>query len=192
MANNYFNFTLPFFSTQYGTDWEDFSTIINDNVDNIMKKTYQLYWLNDINSFTTRVSELVLDSLGIEYSSTDTLLTKKIKIRTFVTKYANKGLADTYLDIGEDIVGTSGTIYTSLSTLNWLWGTSRWGSTGDTNNDSIKWCNQPRFYIYIDVDTTDNDELDQIQLIMEQDSLLPAFYRIFLIDSSFTILRIIQ
>ncbi len=189
MANNYFNFTLPTFMVQYGSDWIDFQTIVDDNVDNVMSKTYQLYWLNDPNNFTTRVSELVLDSLGISYSTTDTLLTKKIKIRTFLTKYANKGLADTYLEIGEDIVGTTGTIYTSLEDLNWLWGNSRWGSTGSTFLNSIKWNNQPRFFIYIDVNTTDNDELDQIQLLMQEDSMLPAFYKIFLIDSSFNILR---
>ena len=45
------------------------------------------------------------------------------------------------------------------------------------------------FYVFIDVKTTDSDLLDEIVSIYREGYLLPAFYKIYLIDSDFNILR---
>ncbi len=199
MSNNWFNFTYPLFNTKYGVDWTDYMSITDDNVDYVMNKTYQLYWLNDPNYFTTRIAEIILSSLGIEYTVADTLATKKLKIRQFLTQTAYKGLGSLYLDIAETVTGTRGTIvagiYGGWSAWPFESGISnkgRWGKAGATSSDNIKWSAfQTLFKIYVDVKTLDNIELDLIQEMYRQGMLLPAFYQIYLVDSSFNILRTI-
>ena len=40
--NNFFNFQTPYFNQQFGSDWDDFNDITEENVDYIMDKTWQL------------------------------------------------------------------------------------------------------------------------------------------------------
>ncbi len=196
MSNNFYQFKIPYFNEKYGSDWDSFTTVINDNVDYVMNKTYQLYWLFDPNYYTTRVAEAVSDSLEIDYTEITTLAVKKYNIRKFLTKYANKGLADTYLDVQEAIVGTRGVIYTGYQ-YGWKHHTTstdnnnRWGSaTSGTFGGAFKWTKaSPQFYIYIDAKTTDSGLLDLLVEEYRQPSMLPAFYQIYIVDSSNNLLR---
>jgi hypothetical protein len=195
--NNFYNINIPLFMDRYGTDWDDFKTVTGDNTDHLMNKTYQLYWLADPNYFTIRVAEEVSKTLDLYYDASTTLATMKYNIRKFLTTYANKGLADTYLDIQENIVGVRGVIYTG-SDIGWqnhttiVNNSNRWGSTSGTFPGAFKWSvAPPQFFIYIDVKTTNSTLLDQIQEEYRRDEMLPAFYQIYLIDSSFNLLRTI-
>lgn len=195
MSNNYFNFKIPFFNTEYGVDWTNLQTIVNDNVDYLMGKTYQLYWLDDPNYYSTRVTEKVSDSLFLLYNHITETSVKKFNIRKFLTTFANKGLKDTYLDIQENIVGIRGDVY-ARSVIGWKHHTTttdnpnRWGSTGSTFAGAFRWSvAPPQFEILIDVMTLDNGLLDQIEEQYRRPELLPAFYTIYLVDSSFTFLR---
>src|SRR4030043_1508607 len=101
--NNFFNFTIPYFCSEYGADWDGFNTIVEDNTDYLFEKIWDFYKLNDPNFFSTRVAELVLQSLKIPFTELDTLQTKKQYIRKFLTNFKNKGSADIYLDVQESI-----------------------------------------------------------------------------------------
>lgn len=192
--NNYFNFNIPYFNQEYGEDWDNFKSIIDDNVDYLMEKTFHLYWLNDPNLWTEKITETQLDLYKIPYNSDDTFLTKKAKFYTGITRFKNKGLASIYIDAAADIVGVDGDIYSGSETSSWIWGESFWGdATTPFNAGEMAWgASVSQFYIYFDVKTTDSGELDEIELVLEDDMLLPAFYQMFLIDSSFTILRTIN
>jgi len=48
------------------------------------------------------------------------------------------------------------------------------------------------FYVFIDCKTTDADLLTQIVDAYNQDFLLPAFYKIIIVDSSFNILWVVD
>lgn len=181
MSNNYFNFNIPEFHDKQGKDWSSFTTIVNSEVDTLIKKITELYWLNDINFMSTPQIEAVMNALKLSYESTDTLQMKKIKLRSFVSKYKNKSLEDTYLDPQESIVGTRGVIYDGNATGSFKWGSSKWGSSA--TEDVIKWTETgPQFSIYVDVKTSDSTMLDQIQDIYQDPSMIPAFYQIYLID----------
>jgi len=189
--NNFFNFTLPVFQEAYGSDWDSFKTITDDNTDYLLGKTWDFYKLNDPNFYTTRVVEIVLDSLGVSYSATETLAKKKQYVRKFLTDSKDKGSADIYLDVQEVIVGTRGVIYTSLEYGSWLWDESTWGDTSEPEN--ILWSGDDApFYVFIDCKTTDADLLTQIVDAYNQDFLLPAFYKIIIVDSSFNILWVVD
>jgi hypothetical protein len=177
---------------KYGEDWDDFRTIVDDNVDYVMNKTYQLYWLNNVDYMGVREVEKALLSMKIGTSSSETLPYKKEKLRKFLTIFANKGTADIYLDFAESVAGARGDIYMGYNLGVWRWGTSRWGIPGAPTVNDLRWTLQyARFYVLIDVKTTDSSELDQITSIFRESYLLPAFYQIYLIDSSFNILRTI-
>lgn len=189
--NNFFNFQLPVFQEKYGNDWTDFKTITDDNVDYFMAKIWDLYKLNDPNFYTTRVAEIVLDSLGVPYSAPETLVTKKQYVRKFLTNFKDKGSADVYLDIQETIVGTRGTIYTSLDYFTWLWDESTWGDTDEVEN--IIWSgDDAAYYVFIDCKTTNAALLTQIVDSYNQDFLFPAFYKIILVDSDYNVLWVID
>ena len=188
--NNFFNFEIPYFNEKYGTDWDDFNTIVEDNTDYYFEKIWQLYWLNDPNYYSTRVVEKVLDSLGVPYGPTDTLEMKKLSVRKFLTNFRDKGLDSVYLDIQEAVVGTRGVIYTGLDAGVTRWNISRWAVKGNVGFWARKWSTPiTKFYIYIDCKTLDNTELDTIMYAYRQDFILPAFYQIYLTDSSLNILR---
>jgi len=184
MANNFFNFKIPRFNLKYGTDWTDFSAIIEENTDHYFEKAWQLYHLNDINKMSTRVVQAVLNVLKIPYTDADTMFTKKLRLRQWATKFINKGLGDIYLDIGEEITGTRGVLWNGAVIGIWRWGYAR--------HNLIRWSqDQPQFVILFDVKTLDSDELDQIQSLLQDKSYRPAFHRIYLVDSSYNILRTI-
>lgn len=190
MSNNFFNFNLPAIIEKYSDDWDDFKTEMQENFDYYFALVWNLYTLRSINKMTSRLVQRFMDLRQISYTDSDTLSEKKYKIRHHVSKLADKGLADVYLDAAEDIVGTRGVLYNGVN-LFWRWNYSVWPDSGD-NVLYIKWPNEnPAFTIFFDVKTSDSDTLDQLVDLLREDSMLPGFYKMYLVDSTFTILRVI-
>lgn len=188
--NNWFEFKIPYFNEQFGKDWAPFLTIIDDNVDYVMNKTYDLYKLRDISMMPVMATEIAISLRGIETEPGETIAIKKAKLRNFNKDFKSKGMQDTYLDYQELIVGVRGAIYNGYVFGTFVWGMSAWPISGSPESTDRIWStNQTRFDIYIDCKTTDSGELDEIEAIFRQSFLLPAFYQIYLIDSSFNILR---
>lgn len=193
MSNNFFNFKLPEFYEKYGSDWSDFITTMDDNTDHVFDKVWQLYWLNDINLWTEKVTEHYLDTYKIDYDSSDTFQSKKSKFKTGVTKFKDKALASIYIEAAQDITGIAGDLYSGYSSSSWVWSESFIGdsSTAIQTDEIMFGGGTAQFRIYFDVKTTDSGELDLIQDMLEDEVLRPAFYDMYLIDSSFNILRTI-
>jgi hypothetical protein len=190
MSNNYFNFNIPEFNSQNGSDWTAFQTIINEWVDYYFAKTYQLYWLRKPDRLNTQAIEIALQLRGIKYTSTDTVKTKRFKLRHFNTSYMNKGLMDTYLDLAENITGIRGTI--GYSTEGWIWDDSKW-TEGESPTDA-KWggiASDSIYNIFFNIKTTNEDEIDAIETLIREKTNRPAFYQIFLIDDEQNTLRTI-
>lgn len=188
--NNFFNFTIPYFNSQFGEDWDDFNSITEENVDYVVDKTWQLYWLKRIDTLPIIALDYAIKLRGIEVDADDTIALKKFKLRKFNTTFKDKGASSFYLDYQEAIVGTRGTVYDGLSLGSSVWGRSIWPSSSIESDTEWVWVGSSSlFNIFIDVKTTDSDLLDDIVAVYRQRSMLPAFYKIFLIDSSFTILR---
>lgn len=189
MSNDFFNIKIPNFQEKYGEDWAQWKSIVEEFNDYLFQKTWELYFLNDLNRISERALEFLLDSLRVHYDANDTLLTKKLKLRTYVSQYENKALSQVYLDIQEAIVGTRGVIYSGYEVGVWRWGVSRWKGSG-TSGTNIRWAvNGAQFEIYINVKTSDSTLLDQIQAMYRRPSLKPAFYKIYLVDDNFVTLR---
>jgi hypothetical protein len=190
--NNYFNFTIPKFNEQYGVDWDDFNDIVEDNVDYLFAAIWELYWLADPDYMPLQAIEKALRALKITFSGTETTAQKKLYLRKFLTTFKDKGSADIYLDYAEAITGIRGVIYSGYTEGAWKWGETRFPKSGLSNIDYIRWAGQSsKFMFYIDVKTVDDDELDAIVEVYRLPYLLPAFYKIVLIDSSFNILRLV-
>jgi len=180
MSNNWFNFKLPEFYEKYGSDWDDFSDIIEDNTDYAFLKTWQLYHIIDITRMPLRVTEWWLDLLRIGYDEDDTLTTKKAKLRFFANKYANKGLAEIYIDVAREVSGVDGSFRLPSGDA-WTWGSARpahWSGSIDS-----------RHMVWFEPGTSDSDELDAIQALFQSKEMRPAFYKMYLVDSGDTILR---
>ena len=190
MSNLFFNFELPEFMEKYGEDWDNFTDEMETQWDHTFQKTWELYHLMDINKVSARVLQFHLDAGGVTFSETDTVALKKYKLRTWVTRHKKKGLDEVYLDLAEEVTGITGVLYSGIDFV-FRWGVNRWkGST--LSVDLFRWSGpNPQFQIYFDVKTVDAGELDQIENLLLEDTMLPAFYQIFLIDSSFNILRTI-
>lgn len=187
--NKYFNFNLPKFNEDYGEDWADFLSIIDNEVDTMINKTVRLRWLADPNFFTHRVAEVLLKLLNIEYIGYATLSLKKFYIRKFVTSFKDKGMKDTYLNVQESIVGVRGEIFFG-STGNMRWDYSRWMLEGTPVATDWTWgVFESTFSVYINVKTVDSDLLDLLVEAYRQPYILPAFYKIYLVDNNFQILR---
>ena len=189
--NNFYNFQTPYFNQQFGSDWNDFDDITEENVDYIMNKTWQLYWLRRIDTMPVMALEQALRLRAIEVDATDSIALKKYKLRKFNTSFKEKGTADFYLDYQEEIVGTRGVIYSGLYFGASIWGSSSWAISGGTpSGTELVWATTySPFHIYIDVKTTDSALLDELVAVYRQTFLRPAFYQIYLVDSTFTILR---
>ena len=189
--NNFFNFQTPYFNQQFGSDWDDFNDITEENVDYIMNKTWQLYWLRRIDTMPVMALEQALRLRAIEVDAADSIALKKYKLRKFNTSFKEKGTADFYLDYQEEIVGTRGAIYSGLYFGASIWGSSSWAISGGTpSGTELVWATTySPFHIYIDVKTTDSALLDELVAVYSQTFLRPAFYQIYLVDSTFTILR---
>lgn len=180
--NNWFNFHIPYFYETYGSDWVSFRSIIDYEVDYLFNKIHTLYSLNDINKMSDTVITKWLVLMGIKYSVGESTTVKRIRLRTFISRYINKGLADVYLDVAEGITGIRGAIYSGISAGAWFWSTNKWGAQ--------KWGTSVGMYnVYFDVKTTDSTELDEIVILLQDPTLLPAFYKMYLIDSAWNILR---
>ncbi len=161
-------------------------------MDFYFRKVWELYYYNNINTISERAIEQILKLLKIQFSATDNLTTKKIKLRYFVGQYRKKGLADIYLDLQEAVVGTRGFIVSGQSLGVWRWGFSRWHGPSGIQAADIRWSLAgSQFEIYINCMTLDDDLLDQIVSLYRADSVIPAFYQIYLVDDNYVILRTI-
>ena len=192
--NNFYNIKYPEFMIKYGKDWDSFKTILNETVDHYFAKAWALYNYRNINTTQQRALEWMLILRKILFDGSDTFLTKKVKLRTFVSQYRKKGLAEIYLDIQERVVGTRGFIVSGRSLGVWRWGYSRWRNPAIPGRKAtdIRWSlTGSQFEIYINCMTTDDEQLDQITKLYRQDSVKPAFYQIYLVDDNYSILRII-
>lgn len=195
MANKFFNFSIPKFNQNYGSDWSGFTTIINDNVDNLFLKIWQIYHLIDIDRMSATVLEYWISLKGIISNDDDTVPIKKAKLRQWLTKHRDKGLAVIYEERCSSVTGLTPTIYNGADFV-WRWPDnaqtmgSRWQGSGDPELDYIRWPDDnPQFSILIDVKTLVAAELDEIVALLRERPVLPAFYKIYLIDSDFNILR---
>ncbi|MCP4648825.1 MAG: hypothetical protein GY853_01915 [PVC group bacterium] len=187
MANNYYNFTIPSFNSSSGTDWDSFQTIVDDNTDYIMNKTYRLYWLKAISKMPIRALERALKLRKIKFTTSDATSVKRFKLRSFVSSFANKGLADTYIDLAFSITGIRGTL--SISVDGWTWGESAWAPGEDSRWGGIGVASI--YNVYFNVKTTDEGELDLIEALLLEKTNRPAFYQIILIDDDQNILRVV-
>jgi hypothetical protein len=188
--NNYFNFKIPEFNEKFGEDWGAFKAIIDDNVDYIINKTIDLYRLRDISVMPIMAVEASLRTKGIRFNSTDTTQMKKLRLRKFNTTHKSKATASFYLDIAEALVGTRGVVYNGYVYGTFIHDTSIWPDPDSpTDKDWVWSTSENKFQMYIDVKTTNNDLLDTILSIYRQPDMLSAFYVVFLIDSTFNILR---
>ena len=188
--NNYFNFEIPFFNQQFGSDWATFNTIVETNNDYLFEKTYDLYKLKDITRMPILALDIALRLRNIETDPSEAINIKKQKLRSFNKDFKAKAMSDTYLDYQETIVGTRGVIYNGYTLGSFIWGSSNWPVSSVLEDTDRIWSTTGSvFDIYIDCKTTDSGLLDEIVAIYRQKFLLPAFYQIYLIDSSFNILR---
>jgi len=188
--NNFWNFEIPYFNQQMGSDWVPFKTIVDNNVDYMMSKTWDLYKLRDISMMPVIATDISISLRGIETEAGEAISIKKAKLRSFNKDFKSKGMKDTYLDYQELIVGIRGEIYNGYIFGTFVWGISAWAIAGAPESTDRIWStDQTKFNIYVDCKTTDSGLLDQIESVFRQSFLLPAFYTIYLVDSSFNILR---
>jgi hypothetical protein len=188
--NNWYNFKIPYFNGQFGTAWTAFETIVDDNVDYVMNKTYELYWLKDITRMPVMATEIAIKLRNIETDASESIAIKKAKLRNFNKDFKSKGMQSTYLDYQEIIVGIRGNIYNGYIFGTFVWGESCWPIIGAPEGTDWIWsADDTKFEIYIDCKTINSGELDEIQTIFRQNFLRPAFYNIYLVDSNFNILR---
>jgi hypothetical protein len=188
--NNYFNFKIPFFNYQFGSDWGSFNSIVDDNVDYLMQKTEDLYKIKDITMMPILATELSLNLRKIETNPEESIALKKLKLRKFSTNFKEKGTSKIYLDYAENIVGARGKLYNAYGLGGTRWGFSIWPNVGSPDPNDRVWATVTVAYqIYVDVKTTDPELLDAIVDVYRQSFLMPAFYKIFLVDSEFNILR---
>lgn len=124
--NNFWTFQIPYVSSQFGADWSPFMTIIDDNVDYVMNKTFELYRLKDPSRMPAQALEYALRLRDIETTPSEALSIKKNKLRNFSTGYRNKGTADLYLDYAEAITGGRGEIFQGYDSGYTAWGLSSW------------------------------------------------------------------
>lgn len=188
--NNWFNFSIPRFNEQYGSDWDSFNDIVEDNVDYIYAKTEQLYSLKDPGRLSVQAIEKALSVRGIEFSEATPISVKRKNLRAFVLANKSKGMSKVYLDYAEAVVGQRGQVYNGYSTGSWVWGASKWPTPSAIDSSALIHSTPQTLYdIYIDVKTENSDLLDDIVYAFRQSFLLPAFYKIHLVNSSLQVLR---
>lgn len=187
--NNFFNILLPRFQEKYGADWTLFKSLMDEYCDTIFQKTWAIYHLANIDTIGSQAADKLMDLLKIKNDKLYSLGTKRTLLRNFSARYKRKALEDMYLDPQESIVGIRGKISSGMEVGVWRWGISRW-SGGTISSDTIRWTQSgAQFEIYFDVKTTDSGLLDELVEVFRDPAYLPAFYRIYLVDSSFNILR---
>jgi hypothetical protein len=191
--NNYFNFIIPEFNQRYGVDWEDFTEIIDYEVDNVMNKTYQLYWLREVDKMPLLALELSMKLRGITVFSDETIQQKRLRVRSFNTDFKRKATEDIYLDYAEEIFGERGDTYPGYLISNRVWGTSHWPIPSSPDSDDMIWSGlSSHFTVYVmpkPSGTASDADLDELVATYQEPFLLPAFYKIFLIDNNYQIVR---
>lgn len=190
MSNNYFNFLLPDFNERFGSDWDSFKTIVGDNVDHIIAKTIQLYWLRKPDRMTGPALEDALEFREITSPITDTIIEKKEKVRNYNVTYQEKGMDEIYLDKVEEIVGVRGDLYLASDFWDgWVFGEFVFGDPEFGIFGGIDFDN--KFTIFFDVKTVDPATLAEILVVLRDKPMKAAFYQVILIDSSWNILEVV-
>lgn len=186
MSNNYFNFKIPKFQADYGTDWEDFVEYMDFEVDHIFERTFALYMLTVIDKMPNSVVNILINLLGINTSVLDSAATRRGRLRAYGSVYTNKGLAEHYLDLCETVTGVYGWIKRGdqLSGATQKWGTATW--------DESKWGGEGIiFTVYIYAGTSSTAEEDAVFALLRDRSIKPAFYVMFLVDVSENIIGVV-
>ena len=174
--NNYFNVNIPSFNDRHGNDWEPFKQIVEDETDYHFQKIFELYYLNNIDRMPDRIVKAILDIMDVEYSNFDTPASRKNKLRTLASKYTDKGLEVIYADVITPITSIAPDFYNGAVYSAMRWGVMRWGT--------MRWSSGSlTFHILIETYTTDNDELDEIERLLTEKVMKPAFYKIFLLSN---------
>jgi len=188
--NEFFNFKIPDYNLRYGLDWGNFKSIVGDNVDYVFKKIFECYHLKDLNKMPLSIIERFLKQYKIDFYPTDTTETKITKLRFYFQSQKRKTLQDFYLDLIENIVGVRGIIYSGEEISGaFEWDTSAWYDDEAIDPDSITWGSESsKFLIFINVKTIDEELINQILSVLRAENILPAFYKIFLIDDAKTII----
>jgi len=169
--NNFFNFQIPYISSQFGVDWGSFTTIVDDNTDYIMNKTFELYRLKDPARMPAPALEIALKLRDIETTPAELLSVKREKLRSFSTGYRNKGTADLYLDYAEAITGGRGEIFQGYDSGYTDWGVSSW-SMGLSEANARVWETPAVVYkIYVEPKIEGLDEHPKMYLPLEMDAL---------------------
>lgn len=179
---------------EYGSDWGPFESITENWIDYMIRKAWELYFLNNLDTMSNKAVAWELNFLKVEIDPLDTELTRRIKLRLLSSKYKSKGLAKLYLDIAEKIVGVRGEIISGITKGSWIWNESIWPYPPPNNDDKhlfFVWqtVGAGQFDVLFNVKTTDESKLNLIVSLIRQKSFKPAFYRFLLIDDAGNILR---
>lgn len=174
--NNYFNYQIPEFNENYGSDWIPFREIINENTDYLFKRIYKLYGLDDIDRMPLQAVRVLLDLLKIDYENLPTNLLK-VKLRIFPTVYAKKGTIEMYREIIESVTGIEPEVSNAYLVHGWRWGTARMNNIRISEDGIL-------FQILIKTFTAEPAIINDLKQLLRDKSTLPAFYTIYLIDSN--------
>ncbi len=178
--NNFLNFRLPDFQNKYGSDWNDFIDLMEEIYDEIYVDTVDLYSLSNIDKMRDEIVIILLSLFKIETTLLDTKGTRKNKLREFVNVYRKKGLAEIYLDVGESVTGLIGNLYTAKEKGGWVIGEDIIPLRLESEQDL--------FIILYDAKTVDAGEIDIIVSMLRDKYLYPAFYKMYIVDSSLNVL----
>jgi len=156
-------FKLPTFQEQKGEDWTPVFNLIKDYDNYLLTKIWELYKKRNVSTMQFPYINYELDKMGITYSNSDSLGTKKRLRRDFNKSLGQKGFSDIYLDIQESIVGTRGAFY-SFSFIEGI-------------SDKYVLNN----HMFLDVKTSDMAKVASILEIFRKPENWPAFMQIYLI-----------
>jgi len=194
VANKIYNFFLPRFQEKFGKDWQGFTDILQDNYDHYLGKVLSLYHLLDLNRSPDNAVQRLSTSMDVPLADGDPPDTVRKKQRAYFAKYADKGLPAIYIAEANEVTGGPDGEFRAGANIGWIWGTSHWAespSSGDV--EEIQWAQTQatahQFVVFFDAKTVDSGELDDIQARFRRPDLRPAWHKIFIVDSSDTILR---
>lgn len=175
--NNYYNIKIPDYNLKYGDDWDLFKQYVDDQNDYVFKKTFELYYLNNIDRMPDRIVKIILDIMDVQYDESDTPATMKNKLRTLANKYINKGLDVIYIDVIEPVTSITPDFYLAAVESSFRWGVARWGHLRWTSDGAAT------FQVLIETYVTDDAILDEVQRLLQEKVLKPAFYQVYLLSN---------
>jgi hypothetical protein len=186
--NNYFDYKIPTFLLENGSDWKYFKDIMEEYVDTLFAKVMEMYWFRQPDKIPLIALEKSLNLRNIKFNASDSVNLKRFRYRNFNTSFKGKALVDMYLDLAEAITGVRGII--GYSTEGLVWGTWAW-SPGEKN----EWggiTSASVYNIYFNIKTTDPAEIELVYNALMEKTYRPAFYQLILIDDDQNILRVVE